>query len=205
MRADDARLSASETRALQERFEKRQASLRSATVEFSQTLSLAGLRNPAVSRGRIFYATPGRLRIEYERPAGELLLLPGDGTLVTRKAGRASAVRALDRLDERTRRNLTLLLSLFEGKLPAGFAAARLEARREGDDRVVVTMTREPANGSATADAAERVDTTLAWPLLDPLAVSIRLAGGAGMRYDFGRTERNATLTADAFTPPLPP
>lgn len=184
---------------LQERFEKRQASLRSASVEFSQTLSLAGLRNPAVSHGRIFYATPGRLRIEYERPAGELVLLPGDGTLVTRKPGRASTVRALDRLDDRTRRSLSLLLSLFEGKLPAGFGSARVEARREGDNRVVVTMTREPAS-----EGAEKIDTTLAWPALDPVAVGIRLAGGAEMRYEFGRTERNATLGADAFNPPPP-
>ncbi len=185
---------------MQERFEKRQAALRSATVEFSQTLSLAGLRNPAVSRGRIFYAAPGRLRIEYARPAGELLLLPGDGTLVTRKPGRASIARALDRLDDRTRRSLTLLLSLFEGKLPAGYAATQLQALREGENRVVVTMTRD-----AASDGAEKIETTLAWPALDPLAVSIRLAGGAEMRYEFGRTERNVTLAADAFAPPLTP
>lgn len=180
--------------------------MRSASVEFSQSLSLAGLRNPAVSRGRIFYAAPGRLRIDYERPAGELLLLPGNGTLVTRKAGRASAARALDRLDERTRRSLLLLLSLFEGKLPAGFAATRVEARREGESRVVVTMTRDPgADSAAASDGAERIDTTLAWPSLDPLAVNIRVSGGAEMRYEFGRTERNATLAADAFAPPPPP
>ncbi len=178
--------------------------MRSATVEFSQTLSLAGLRNPAVSRGRILYANPGRLRIDYERPAGELVLLPGDGTLVTRKPGRASAVRALDRLDERTRRSLTLLLSLFEGKLPAGFASARVEAHREGANRVVVTMTRNPGSESAVSEGAARIDTTFAWPVLDPLAVNIRLAGGAEMRYEFGRTERNATLGADAFNPPPP-
>ena len=128
------------------------------------------------------------------------MLLPGDGTLVTRKPGRASTVRALDRLDDRTRRSLTLLLSLFEGKLPAGFSSARVEARREGENRVVVTMTRE-----VSSDGVEKIDTTLAWPALDPLAVSIRLAGGAEMRYEFGRAERNATLAADAFAPPLPP
>ena len=98
-----------------------------------------------MSQGRILYASPERLRIEYQRPAGELVLLPGDGTLVTRKPGRPTTSRSIDRLDERTRRSLGLLLSLFEGKLPAGFPLAKIEARRAGGNRVIVTMYRESA------------------------------------------------------------
>lgn len=190
---------------MQERFEKRQAALRTATVEFSQTLSLAGLRNPAVSRGHIFYASPGKLHVEYDTPAGDFVLLPGDGRLITRKGKRTTVVQVLDRMDDRTRRSLTLLLSLFEGKMPTGLTAARVEARREGENRVVVTMSRSDAATPAVADGVERIETTLTTPALDPVAVSIRLVGGTEMRYDFGRIERNATLAPDAFAPPSPP
>ena len=53
--------------------------------------------------------------------------------------------------------------------------------------------------------SVERIETTLTTPALDPVAVSIRLVGGAEMRYEFGRIERNATLTSDAFAAPSPP
>lgn len=165
-------------------------------------MSLAGLRNPAVSQGRILYASPDRLRIEYQRPAGELVLLPGNGTLVTRKPGRAVSTRAFERLDERTRRSLSLLLSLFVGKLPAGFSPAKTEARRTGEHRVIVTMLRETASPSAGAEGVDKMDTTLTWPNLDPVAVSIRLVGGAEMRYEFGQIERDISLASDAFAPP---
>jgi len=203
--ADEAKLSPAETRAMQERFEKHQAAIRSASVGFTQILSLAGLRNPAVSQGRILYAAPERLRIEYQRPAGELVLLPGDGTLVTRKPGRPDTSRAIDRLDERTRRSVSLLLSLFEGKLPAGFPVAKIEARRTSGNRVIVTMYRESTSPTATSDGFDKVDTTLALPGLDPVAVSIRLAGTSEIRYEFGPIERNVSLPSDAFAPPTQP
>ncbi len=89
------------TRSLQEQFERHQSSLRTALVEFSQTLSLAGLRNPAVSRGRILYAAPGRLLVEYQRPPGDFVLLPGDGTLISRKGRRPPVAQRLERMDVR--------------------------------------------------------------------------------------------------------
>lgn len=200
--ADD--LSAAETRSLQEQFEKRQSSLQMASVDFSQTLSLAGLRRPAVSRGRILYASRGRLLIEYQQPAGDFVLLPGDGTLVSRKGNRPIVAQKLEQMDGRTRRGLTLLLSLFEGKLPVGITHPRFEARREGEHRVIVTMTPQ-ASAGAPADGVERIETTLVLPALDPAAVSIRLAGGAEMRYDFGQIERRAKLSPDAFSAPPSP
>ena len=198
------RLSPAETQSLREQFEKRQSSLQMASVDFSQTLSLAGLRRPAVSRGRILYASRGRLLIEYQQPPGDFILLPGDGTLVSRKGGRPIVAQKLDQMDVRARRGLTLLLSLFEGKLPVGFTHPRFEARREGEHRVIVTMTPE-ASAAGPVDGVERIETTLVLPTLDPAAVSIRLAGGAEMRYDFGQIERRAKLSPDAFSVPPSP
>jgi hypothetical protein len=107
-------------------------------------------------------------------------------------------------MDTRTRRSLTLLLSLFEGKLPAGYASARIEARHDGENRIVVTMSPGETAG-APVDGVERIETTIQLPALDPAAVSIRLAGGAEMRYDFGRVERQAKLAPDAFSVPPSP
>ncbi len=202
--AQDVRLlPAAEARSLQQRFEKRQAALRSAAVEFSQSLRLPGMRNPALSRGRIAYAAPGRLRVEYELPAGELLLLPGDGTLVTRKPGRAPVLRKLERLDERTQRSLLLLLSLFEGRLPPGFADARVAAQRVGDDRVVLKLSR--AGDAAEGGDGESIETTLTWPALDVSIVSVQVANGVAIKYEFSRLERNANLPVDTFAPPASP
>ena len=174
------------------RFEQRQAQGRTAGVPFTQRLRMPGMRNPATSRGRILFAAPNRIRLDYDQPAGDLLLLPGDGTLVLRKGSRPASVKPLARLDARTQRNLELLLSLFTGRLPEAAAGNRLSARREG-----ARLTFAIVGGDG-----ESVETLLTWPTLDPVAVRVTLPGGGEIHYEFAAVDRRPNLPADAFAAP---
>ncbi len=182
------------------RFAERQQRSRTVTLEFTQTLRLAGMRQPLVSRGRIFYARPGRLRVEYEIPAGDLLLLPGDGTAVIRKGTGRAVERRLDDAAGSSP-ELALLLGLFEGRLSPAAAGLRLEPKPPSGDRLVVALTRDPAR-PAPRGGIESIETILSWPALDPLGVSVRFARGGEVVYEFNNLKRDGVLPAEAFAKP---
>ena len=61
-------LSSSDATALQKRFFAARQKTRTLEAAFTQTISVPGLENPAISRGQLFYRAPDELRIFYQVP-----------------------------------------------------------------------------------------------------------------------------------------
>src|SRR4051812_36917792 len=79
---------------LRDRFEKRQKETRTWTANFSQALSMPGLKAPVLSEGTIRFRAPDGLRIDFSKPAGEYVLVIGD-RLFIQKVGKKLVEKSL--------------------------------------------------------------------------------------------------------------
>ena len=89
-----APLSAEGASALRAQFQTRQRETLTWSVTIVQTLTLAGLRDPVVSTGTLAYRASDRLRLDYTKPARELVLVLGD-RLFIQKSGTRLAEKSL--------------------------------------------------------------------------------------------------------------
>jgi outer membrane lipoprotein-sorting protein len=92
----------------------KQANLKYTTItsEFIQTRHLPFIDGDVNSTGKFFYSKPDRLLMQYEQPAGDLLLINND-QLVMKSAGKYSKASAKSSSKARTMKNI--LSSCLQG------------------------------------------------------------------------------------------
>jgi outer membrane lipoprotein-sorting protein len=185
-------LSHAETEQLSRQFAEAQRTLCTFRANFEQTVSLLGLRNPAVSKGAFFYRAPDDVRIDYSQPDGDFLLLRGGNFLVS-KGGEAP--RRYPESD-RSARVLVALRKVMGGRPDAGAGMVR-KIRREGDEYVVSLTPQTPSR-----DMPEKIENRIDAGSFLLKRMTVTLPRGTSMEFNFSDPERNVKLDKALFQEP---
>ena len=189
-------LSTEDASALRARFQTRQRETLTWPAAFVQTLAVPGLRDPVVSQGTLAYRAPDRLRLDFTKPAGELVLVLGD-RLFIQKTGARLAEKSLR--EDSAGKPFLSLLGLLRGQPAEEESDYTQEVRREGDHYVVV-LTR---NADASTQMPARIANRIAADTLREVVVD--LPSGGVLSYRFDAITRNAPLDAARFAAPTDP
>ena len=190
-----APLSSAKAKALRTRFEARQRETRSWTAAFTQTLTMRGLREPVASEGTLTFRGPDALRIDFTKPAGELVLVLGD-RLFLRKPGKRLVEKSLS--GDNAGRPFQALMSLFQGRPPENEDLFEPLVTQEGD-RYVITLTRK----AEAARLPKRITNIVSEVTLDVREVLVELPNGGSLNYTFRDAVRNRPVDARLFDPPV--
>jgi len=192
-------LSTEDARALRARFQTRQRETLTWSATVVQTLTVPGLRDPIVSTGTLAYRAPDRLRLDFTKPAGELVLVLGD-RLFIQKTGARLAEKSLR--EDSAGRPFLSLLGLLRGQPPAEEESDYTpEIRREGDHYAVV-LTR---NADASSYLPARIANRIAADTLEVREVVVDLPSGGVLSYRFDAITRNAAQDPARFAAPTDP
>lgn len=179
-----------EAAALEQRFLSAQRNTRTLRADFRQIVTAPGLRDAAVSEGRLLYRAPDDLLVIYTKPAGDYLLLRGEtftssraGNLTTRNASHSSA------------RALTALRDVLLGTPPDSPMKRDVSI---GSGEYTVTLV--PSN--AGPNQPERIENVLDASNLQWQSMTITLPRGATMQFQFSLVRRNAAIDTKAFDLP---
>ena len=187
LRAAPAPMSDAAATALRARFEARQRETRTWSAEFSQTLTMPGMRAPVVSTGTIRYRAPDALRTDFTKPAGEWVLAVGD-RLFLQKPGKRVAEKSLR--EDSAGKPILALLGLVQGRPPEG--EQHYEARVTPEEgSFVIVLTRKPG---ASNRLPARITNVLSEARLEIREVLVELPNGGSLRYAFRNLERNRGL-----------
>lgn len=193
--AAPAPLAPAQAQALRTRFETRQRDTRSWSAAFTQTLTLPGLRAAIVSEGTLTFRAPGDLRIEFTKPAGELVLILGD-RLFLRKPGQRAVEKSL--ASDSAGKPFQALLSLLRGRPPEN--EEQFEPRVTAENgRYVIALTKK---ADAPGKLPKRITNVVSEATLDVAEVLVELPGGGSLRYIFRDPARNRPLEAPLFALP---
>jgi outer membrane lipoprotein-sorting protein len=194
-RAEPAPLAPAQAQALRIRFETRQRATRSWSAAFTQTLTMPGLRAAVVSDGTLRFHAPGDLRIEFTKPAGELVLILGD-RLFLRKPGKRVVEKSV--ASDSAGKPFQALLSLLQGRPPEN--EEQFEPRVTAEDgRYVITLTKK---ADAPGKLPKRITNIVSEATLDVAEVLVELPNGGSLRYVFRDPARNRPVDAALFAPP---
>lgn len=185
-------LSHAEAEGLFRRFVENQRALRTFRATFEQTVSLAGLRNPAVSQGTFSYRAPDAVRIDYTRPAGDFFLLTGDQFFVARKGGGPRKFSA----EDPSARMVVALRRVMQGR-PDRDEKMTDSVRLEKGEYLVTLTPREPSR-----ELPEKIENRIDARTLMLKSMTIQLPGGSRMEFSFSDWERNAKVDAALFEKP---
>ncbi len=188
-----APLSAERAAVLRERFETRQRETRTWACAFTQTVSMAGMRQPIVSTGTLSYRAP-ELLLEFTQPAGEFNLVVGD-QLFIQKAGKKVAVKSLT--NDIAGKPYLSLLGLLRGKPAEDEKFFTPEITRE-DDHYTIVLTRK---ATASSRLPKRITNTIDADSLEVREVLVELPGGT-LSYRFSEPARNRPMDAARFAVP---
>ena len=189
-----APLSAERAATLRERFETRQRETRTWACAFTQTQSMAGMRQPIVSTGTLSYRAPELLRLEFAQPAGEFTLVVGD-QLFIQKVGKKVAVKSLT--GDISGKPYLSLLGLLRGKPAEDEKFFTPEITRE-DDHYTIVLTRK---ADASSRLPKRITNTIDAESLEVREVLVELPGGT-LSYRFSEPARNRPMDAARFAVP---
>lgn len=195
LRAEPEPLSIAKAKALRTRFETRQRDTTSWTAAFTQTLTMPGLRASIASEGTFTFRSPDALRIEFTKPAGELVLILGDRFFL-RKPGKRVVEKSLS--TDHAGKPFQALMSLFQGRPPENEAQFDQRVTNE-NDRFVITLTKKP---DATGKLPKRITNIISAATLDVREVFVELPAGGSLRYVFDDIARNRPVDARLFAIP---
>ncbi len=193
--AEPEPLSPAKAKALRTRFETRQRETTSWTTAFTQTLTMPGLRASVVSEGTFTFRAPYALRIEFTKPAGELVLILGDRFFL-RKPGKRLVEKSLSA--DNAGKPFQALLSLFQGRPPENETQFDPRVTNE-DGSYVITLTKKP---EATGKLPKRITNIISEATLDVREVFVELPAGGSLRYAFQSPARNRPVEAALFAVP---
>lgn len=189
-------LTPAKAEALRTRFETRQRGSRSWSADFTQTLTMPGLRASIDSEGTFTFRAPDALRIEFTKPAGELVLILGD-RLFLQKPGKRAVEKSLT--GDSAGKPFQALLSLMQGRPPENEAQFDPRVTQE-DDRYVIELTKKP---DATGRLPKRITNIVSAETLDVREVLVELPNGGSLRYVFRDPARNRPVDARLFALPV--
>lgn len=189
-------LTPAKAEALRTRFETRQRGSRSWSADFTQTLTMPGLRASIDSEGTFTFRAPDALRIEFTKPAGELVLILGD-RLFLQKPGKRAVEKSLT--GDNAGKPFQALLSLMQGRPPENEAQFDPRVTQE-DDRYVIELTKKP---DATGRLPKRITNIVSAETLDVREVLVELPNGGSLRYVFRDPARNRPVDARLFALPV--
>lgn len=195
LHAEPEPLSAASAKALRTRFETRQRDTKTWTADFTQTLTMPGLRASVASEGTFTFRAPDSLRIEFTKPAGELVLILGDSFFL-RKPGKRVVEKSMS--TDNAGKPFQALLSLMQGRPPENEEQFEPRVTQE-DDRYVITLTKKP---TATGKLPKRITNIVAKDTLDVREVFVELPAGGSLRYEFSNTARNRGVDTKLFAVP---
>lgn len=194
-RAEPAPLAPEQAQALRTRFETRQRATRSWSAAFTQTLTMPGLRAAIVSDGTLTFRAPGDLRIEFTKPAGELVLILGY-RLFLRKPGKRVVEKSV--AGDSAGKPFQALLSLLQGRPPEN--EEQFEPRITAEDgRYVIALTKR---ADAPGKLPKRITNIVSEATLDVAEVLVELPNGGSLRYVFRDPARNRPVDAALFAAP---
>ena len=194
--AEPEPLSPASAKALRIRFETRQHDTRSWTAAFTQTLTMPGLRASVASEGTFTFRAPDSLRIEFTKPAGELVLILGDRFFL-RKPGKPVVEKSMS--GDNAGKPFQALLNLMQGRPPENEEQFVPRVTQE-EDRYVITLTKKPG---ATGKLPKRITNIVSEATLDVREVFVELPAGGSLSYVFREPIRNRAVDARLFTPPV--
>ena len=196
LHAEPEPLSIAKAKALRTRFETRQRETTSWTAAFTQTLTMPGLRASITSEDTFTFRAPDALRIEFTKPAGELVLILGDRFFL-RKPGKRLVEKSLS--TDNAGKPFQALMSLFQGRPPENEAQFDPRVTNEHDN-YVITLTKKP---EATGKLPKRIATIISETTLDVREVFVELPVGGSLRYEFNNAARNRAVDAKLFAVPV--
>lgn len=194
--AEPVLLSPAKAGALRTRFETRQRDTRTWSAAFTQTLTMPGLRAPIASEGTLTFRAPSELRIEFSKPAGELVLILGDRFFL-RKPGRRVVEKSL--ASDSAAKPFQALLSLMQGRPPENEGQFEPRVTQE-EGRYVIALTKKP---EATGRLPKRITNIVSEATLDVREVLVELPGGGALSYIFRDPARNRPVEARLFAMPV--
>ena len=194
LRAEPGPLSPAKAEALRTRFETRQRETRAWSAAFTQTLTMPGLRASIASEGTLTFRAPDALRIEFTKPAGELVLILGDRFFL-QKPGKRAVEKSLG--TDSAGKPFQALLSLLQGRPPENEAQFDPRVTLE-DDRYVIVLTKKT---EATGRLPRRVTNIVSEATLDVREVLVELPNGGALSYVFRDPARNRPVEAKLFAP----
>lgn len=195
-RAESEPLSLAQAKALRTRFETRQRDTTSWTAAFTQTLTMPGLRASIASEGTLTFRAPDALRIEFTKPAGELVLILGDRFFL-RKPAKRVVEKSLSR--DNAGKPFQALMNLFQGRPPENEAQFEPRVTNENES-YIITLTKKP---EATGKLPKRITNIVSESTLDVREVFVELPAGGSLRYVFNDPARNRPVAAKLFAAPV--
>jgi outer membrane lipoprotein carrier protein len=190
-----APLSSEEAAAVRKHFQETQQATRTLRAEFTSDLKLERLSQSVSSKGVLYYQAPDKVRMEYDEPAGEWVVLSGR-KLALKKTNRG--IQSFD-LDGRPRaqEGLQSLLALVGQGTESWDRTHEVSMFREknGTRVVLVPKTREDPRQPERIEVLLRDDASLE-------EIRIRFPGGNGLTYRLERPQRNHPLEAALFEIP---
>ena len=180
---------------LRAQFLKKQQQTKSWAASFTQTVAMPGMKQPVVSTGTVSYGTPGQLRLDFTKPAGEYVLATGD-RLFLQKAGKKLSEKSLT--TDNAAKPFRSLLNLLQGQLAEEDANYDAAVSRQKTAYSVV-LTRKPG---ARGRGPFRITNTIAADTLEVSEVVVELPNGGTIRFAFAKPQRNHSLPDTLFTIP---
>lgn len=177
---------------LRKKFEAVQRGTRFWSAHFHQTLTIPGLKTPLVSEGRIQYRSPDAIRVEFESPSGDLMMVRGEKFFL-KKSGKPLVEKSLEK--DAAAKPIQGLMSLLRG---AGVEEERWfspEISRRGDEFVVELVKKE----GAPVHLPRSITNTVGADSFEMKRVVIQLPKGGSLTFDFDQVVRNRLIDASAF------
>lgn len=186
---------ASETDPLRQQFLQRQQETKTWSAEFTQTLTMPGLREPVVSKGTLAYRIPGQLTIDYAQPRGESVLVIGDQVYI-KKPGADTDIKSLSQDWEG--KPFQMLLGFLSGQPQVEEKHYRAEVTRQ-PRHLVVELIRQ---GDESAELPKRIANRIDSRTLEIDSVHVDLPNGGSLGYHFTFVTRNRPVDGARFQPP---
>lgn len=189
------RLSFEKAEALRKRFESHQQETRFWTADFTQTLTVSGLKAPIVSEGKIRYRAPDSLRIDFEKPLGDFLLALGPDLFV-QKSGKGVIRKSIQ--TDTVGKPLLGLLGMLRGSPTEDADLFEFQAMREGDSFEIELLKKQ----GAPAQLPKKIVNSISANSLDVRNVTVVLPNGGSLTYSFRSSTRNRPVPASFFEAP---
>lgn len=188
-------LSSEKAEALRKRFETQQQETRFWTADFTQTLTVPGLKTPIVSEGKIRYRAPDSLRIDFEKPSGDFLLALGPD-LYVQKSDRGLVRKTIQA--DTVGKPLLGLLGMLRGRPTEDAERFDIQAVLEGDAFEIELVKKQ----GAPAQLPKKIINSIAVNSLVVRNVTVVLPNGGTLAYAFRSSTRNRPVAASFFEPP---
>lgn len=189
-----APLSEARTAELRADFQRRQRTAKSWSATFTQTVSMPGMRKPVVSEGALSYKAPGMLRLEFTKPAGDLVVVNGDRVFI-QKAGKRASEKSL--AEDRAGKPFESLLGLLGGR---PMEEESLYVPELSLDRGVYTLVLS-LKPEGSKQLPKRITNTFDADSLEVREVLVELPNKGTISYRFSAVVRNRALDAGLFAP----